>query len=151
MNLKKRLEAVTDEVVKLFGLELVGTELKGEGRSRLLRVTIDKEGGVSLDHCLEVSRQLGAVLDAEDLIHGSYRLEVSSPGLDRPLKHLKDFEKSVGKLIKLVSKEKINSQNHFIGRLSRVSHTSIVLETEKKETEISFDNIQRAKLEIEIK
>jgi ribosome maturation factor RimP len=117
----------------------------------LLRVTIDKEGSVTLDDCERFSRSLEAILDVEDPIPLSYSLEVSSPGLDRPLRELKDFEKNVGKLARIITVEKIEDQNLFIGRISMVNSKSLRLLVNDREIDIPFEKILRARLEVELK
>ncbi|KJU81844.1 protein belonging to Uncharacterized protein family UPF0090 [Candidatus Magnetobacterium bavaricum] len=133
------------------GVELVDVTFRGNARRRILSVTIDSESGVTLQDCSSVSRQLGAILDVEDIVPGPYTLEVTSPGIDRPLKTKEDFAKSIGKLLRVVSRQKIGTQSFFIGRLFDVTATAILLEEEKKRVEIPFDNISRAQVEIEIK
>ncbi|MBF0606645.1 MAG: ribosome maturation factor RimP [Candidatus Magnetobacterium sp. LHC-1] len=147
----KRLRPLVQEVAEVVGVELVDVVLKGTGRRRVLSITIDSSSGVTLEDCSNVSRQLSAVLDVEDIIPGPYTLEVTSPGIDRPLKTREDFAKSIGKLLRVVSKEKIGKQSFFLGRLFDVTATSILLEEDKKNVEIPFDNISKAQVEIEIR
>lgn len=119
----------------------------------MLKVVIDKEGGVTLGDCETFSRRLEALLDVEDPIQGPYNLEVSSPGLDRPLRSLGDFEKHVGKLIRVTTREKIDNQTFFIGRLLGLRDDVITLLTAEvsKEVSIPFADISKANLEIELK
>jgi len=131
-------------------VEVVEVKLSGRGKGAVLKVTIDSAEGVTLDDCERFSRSLGLRLDAEDSLEGSYNLEVSSPGLDRPLTALRDFERQKGKLVRIVTKDKIDNQNFFIGRIIGVSADMIRLDINGKERNISFDNISRARLEIEI-
>ncbi|MBF0537350.1 MAG: ribosome maturation factor RimP [Nitrospirae bacterium] len=151
MIIDRRLRPLVQEVARGAGVELVDVVLKGSGRRRLLTITIDSDLGATLDDCSNVSRQLSALLDVEDIIPGPYTLEVTSPGIDRPLKTREDFTKSIGKLLRVVSKESIDKQSFFRGRLLDVTDTAILLEEEKKRVEIPFDNISRAQVEIEIK
>jgi ribosome maturation factor RimP len=130
-------------------VELVDVELRGKGRL-LLRAVIDKENGITLDDCEKFSRSFGAVLDIEDLLTGRYTLEVSSPGLDRPLKDLKDFEKNRGKLARIVTSDKISNQNFFIGRIEDIGAGHIKIRTDETEIDIPFDKISKARLEIEL-
>lgn len=95
------IQALLEPILADFGLECVDLEYKREGQGNVLRIFIDKPGGVSLDDCISVSREFGAVLEVEDLIKSSYRLEVSSPGLDRPLKKAEDFERFSGQMVKI--------------------------------------------------
>jgi ribosome maturation factor RimP len=130
-------------------VELVDVELRGKGRL-LLRAVIDKENGITLDDCEKFSRSFGTVLDIEDLLTGRYTLEVSSPGLDRPLKDLKDFEKNRGKLARIVTSDKISNQNFFIGRIEDIDAGHIKIRTDETEIDIPFDKISKARLEIEL-
>ncbi|MDI6744289.1 MAG: ribosome maturation factor RimP [Thermodesulfovibrionales bacterium] len=132
-------------------VEVLEARLLGRGKGTLLRVTIDRSGGVTLDDCERFSRSLGLMLDTEDSLQGPYNLEVSSPGLDRPLAALKDFEKHMGKLVRIITKDKIDNQNFFLGRITGISADIIQLDINGKERNIPFDNISRARLEIEIK
>ena len=131
-------------------VELVDVELRGKGRL-LLRAVIDKENGITLDDCEKFSRSFGAVLDVEDLFAGPYTLEVSSPGLDRPLKDLRDFEKNRGKLARVVTSDKISNQNFFIGRIEDIGVGYVKIKIDEREIDIPFDKISRARLEIELK
>jgi ribosome maturation factor RimP len=130
----------------------VDVELTGSLRKPLARVFIDKEGGVTLEDCEKVSRALSALLDVEDPIPASYVLEVSSPGLDRPLKRLKDFEMSIGKLARVVTKERIGDQTFHVGRIAAVENGNVRLVVrENEEVSIPFAQISKARLEIELK
>lgn len=149
---------VADEALKLARqvaddqrVEVLEVRLLGRGKGALLRVTIDRSGGVTLDDCERFSRSLGLLLDAEDYLQGPYNLEVSSPGLDRPLTVLKDFERHKGKLVRIITKDKIDNQNFFLGRIIGITADIIRLDISGEERNIPFDNISRARLEIEIK
>ncbi|UCG78981.1 MAG: ribosome maturation factor RimP [Nitrospirota bacterium] len=144
-----KVSKLAEEVADDYGVELVDVELLGSGRKMTLRVTIDAEGGVGLDSCQKVSRELEALLDVEDPISGSYTLEVGSPGLDRPLKKIDDFRRFVGKLAKVVTLDQVDGQNYFVGRIVDISGDDIKLELEKGEMIINFDNIKKANLEVE--
>jgi ribosome maturation factor RimP len=136
--------AAEEQRVELFDIELLG---KGK---LLLRVTIDKEEGITLDDCERFSKSFEAVLDVGNPFSGPYTLEVSSPGLDRPLRNLKDFEKSQGKLARIITKEKIADQTFFVGRIGEVSSGSIKMLVDEREIDIPFDVISKARLEIEL-
>ncbi|MEE9524785.1 MAG: ribosome maturation factor RimP [Thermodesulfovibrionales bacterium] len=144
-----KLKMLAEEVAEDNDMELVDVELLGSGRKSILRVTIDREGGVGLDDCRKVSRQLEALLDVEDPIQGSYTLEVSSPGMDRPLKKIEDFVKYRGRKVKIVTKDKIDDQNYFVGTISEVHDCDIMIELKKKTISVPFDTIKKATLEIE--
>ena len=134
-----------------YGVRLLDVEMSGSGRRPLVRVTIDKDGGVTLDECEKFSRALSALFDVEDPISSSYLLEVSSPGLDRPLKKVQHFEQSKGRLARLVLREQIDGRNVVVGRVKDVRGDTIILETEnREELLIPFDTISRARLEMEL-
>lgn len=95
------IQALLEPILADFGLECVDLEYKREGQGNVLRIFIDKPGGVNLDDCVSVSREFGTILEVEDVIKSSYRLEVSSPGLDRPLKKAEDFERFAGQMVKI--------------------------------------------------
>ncbi|MBF0565203.1 MAG: ribosome maturation factor RimP [Nitrospirae bacterium] len=157
MEIGEKLKKLAEEATLGLGVRIVKVELKGKGRRMMLRVTIDKDPGVTLDDCASVSRQLSAVLDVEDIIQGTYNLEVTSPGIDRPLESRDDFLKNLGKLVRVVTKEKIGKQSYFLGRLSGVQENFItIVEAGKtveacKTVEIPLDKVSRANVEIEIK
>lgn len=149
-NIKKKVLQLANQVADELGMEVVDAELFGKGKL-LLRVIIDREGGVTISDCESFSRSLEAILDVEDPVPGSYTLEVSSPGLDRPLKEIKDFEKSTGKLTRIVTTEKIENQNFFIGRIIEVSKGLIRILVHEREITIPFEKIAKARLEVELK
>jgi len=149
-EIKKRVLKLAEQVAEDLGVELFDLELLGKGKL-LLRVMIDKEGGVTLDDCERFSRSLEALLDVENPIPVSYTLEVSSPGLDRPLRDLKEFEKNIGKLARIITAEKIENQNLFIGRILEVNKDFVKLSFHGRELDIPFDNISKARLEVELK
>lgn len=149
-DIRQRVSKLAGQIADEQGVELFDVELLGKGKL-LLRVFIDKEGGITLDDCERFSKSLGALLDVENPFPGSYTLEVSSPGIDRPLRHLHDFEKNKGKLVRVITKEKVENQNFFIGRIAGIHDNSVALLVHEREITIPFDNISKAKLEIELK
>ena len=148
-TMRQKIFQLAEQVAEEQGVELFGIELLGKGKV-LLRVFIDKDGGVTLDDCQRFSKSLGIVLDVENPIPGSYKMEVSSPGLDRPLRNLKDYEKNTGKLARVITKEKIENRNFFIGRILGIHYGMIRLLVGEQEMNIPVDNISRASLEIEV-
>jgi ribosome maturation factor RimP len=145
-------------VLEQLGFELVELEFKREGRDWFLRLFIDKEGGVTLDDCAEVSREVDALLDVEDLIDTAYRLEVSSPGIDRPLKKPQDYERFKGHLVKVKTFEGLDpdgrghSRKTFVGELLGLEAGQVrILQTDKKGgvVEIPLAGIAKANLEFE--
>ena len=150
-DLEERIREMAEGVAGSLGLEVQEIKLLGRGRKMLLRVTIDKPGGVTLGDCAAVSRDLSALLDVEDPIRASYTLEVSSPGLDRPLRNKRDFEKNTGRLVRIATKEKVAGRNAFMGRVVSAGESSVVVSIEETEIEIPYEIIASAKVEIEIK
>lgn len=115
-----------------------------------MRITIDSEHGITLDDCEYFSKSFGALLDVEDPVRGPYTLEVSSPGLDRPLRSPGDFEKNIGRLARVITIDKIDNQNFFVGRITGIHGTLITLSVHDREIGIPFENISKARLEIEL-
>lgn len=146
---KQKIKELATQVAEEHGVEIFDIELLGTGKI-LLRVIIDKEGGITLDDCEKFSKSLGALLDIEDPIPGSYTLEISSPGLDRPLKNIRDFQMSLGKLARIITTEKIENQNFFIGYISEINDGYVKLTVHGKEIKIPFEKISKARLEIEV-
>lgn len=145
----QKIRTLALEVAAQQGLDLYDIELLGTGKL-LLRVFVDKEGGVTLDDCENFSRNLGRLLDVEDPLPRSYTLEVSSPGLNRPLRGIRDYEQNKGKLARIVTLEKIENQNVFIGRISDAFDDHVTLTVHEKKIDIAFDKISKARLEIEV-
>jgi ribosome maturation factor RimP len=145
----QKIRTLALEVAAQQGLDLYDIELLGMGKL-LLRVFVDKEGGVTLDDCENFSRNLGRLLDVENPLPRSYTLEVSSPGLNRPLRGMSDYEQNKGKLARIVTLEKIENQNVFIGRISNTFHDHVTLIVHEKKIDIAFDKISKARLEIEV-
>lgn len=117
-GVKEKIVSIVVPVLESMGGELVDIEYRKEGSGWVLRLFIDREGGVRLDDCADVSRGVEAILDAEDIIPHEYNLEVSSPGLDRPLKKEADFKRFAGKTVKIKTFEAIDGSKNFKGRLN---------------------------------
>lgn len=128
------------------GLELVEVTFKPEGRRLVLRVTIDREGGVSLDHCEAVSHALSDRLDAHDPIPQQYHLEVSSPGLDRPLVRESDYERFAGRTVRLSTYAPIDGRRNWEGQLLGLSDGNVRLLVDRREVAIPYDGIARCRL-----
>ena len=152
-NVEQVLADFATQVADECGYELVDVNLLGQGKKALLRVFIDKKGGITLHDCEEFSRRFETRLDVEDPIAGPYTLEVSSPGLDRPLRNLHDFRRSVGKLVRIVTKENISRRSFFVGRLTAVNGDILRLSIADSGEEIALPlaSITKARLEIELK
>lgn len=150
-----RVKTLAVPILDSMGLELVEVEYRRTGREALLRLFIDKEGGVSLDDCADFSRELSMLLDIEDFIPCEYNLEVSSPGLDRPLKTEADYTRFVGRLVKVRTYEpcqddKGNKRKTFIGRLDGLKDGAVVVKLNEGQTaSIPLDRVAKANLEFE--
>lgn len=156
--LLEKIRALAEPVLASLKLELVELEFKHEGRDWYLRFFIDKEGGVTLDDCGDFSHEIGTLLEVEDPIPQAYRLEVSSPGLDRPLKKPADYQRFVGQLIKLKTFEKLDpdqrgySRKTFVGVLLGLEGGVVRIEQNDKQggvAEFPIEGIAKANLEIE--
>lgn len=149
-SLLERLVALAEEACEGLGYEVDDLELfTGKGRT-LLRVTLDRQGGVTVDDCAAFSRDFEALLDVEDPIQGRYTLEVGSPGLDRQLKKPGHYVKSVGKLLRVVPVEKLAGRNLLMGRLLRTDGKTITLSVDGEEVTLGLDAVKKARLEPEI-
>ena len=125
----EKIREIAGRVAQSSGLELVDVELHGGGKARMLRIYIDKPGGVTHEDCANFSRETGTILDVEDAVPGgSYTLEVSSPGLDRKLSTPDDFERYVGSVVKVTTREPVNGDRHFEGRLRAFQDTRLWIE-----------------------
>lgn len=137
---------IVEPVVESMGYELVGVELMRHGRDCTLRVYIDKPAGITLDDCAAVSHQLSGVMDVEDPIQLPYRLEISSPGLDRPLFKAADFERFAGATAKIKLAVPLTGRRNFTGVLSGVQDGRVRVEVDGEIFELDFDHIERARL-----
>ena len=145
----KRVEAVALPVLEESGLELVEVQYRREQNGWILRLIIDKQDGISLNDCATVSREISQLLDIENFIDQAYNLEVTSPGLDRPLKSMAEFERFVGQKAKIKTIDPIAGEHAFIGKINRTEGESIVLEVGTKEVTILFSQVAKARLEVE--
>ncbi len=114
----EKVREIADRVAQSSGLEVVDVELHGGGKARMLRIYIDKPGGVTHEDCSSFSSDVGTIFDVEDAVPGgSYLLEVSSPGLDRRLSKPEEYQRFTGSLVKLMTRDPVNGNRHFEGRL----------------------------------
>ncbi|MEW6377693.1 MAG: ribosome maturation factor RimP [Thermodesulfobacteriota bacterium] len=144
-----RVREIADSILSKEGMELVEIEYRRESKGWVLRIYIDKKGGVTLDDCTLVSQEVGRTLDVEDFISTPYTLEVSSPGLTRPLKSEKDFIKHLNRLVKVKTVDLIENRRQFKGRLLGISGSQIEIEMEGKVFQIPLSNVAKANLEID--
>ncbi|WP_314868758.1 ribosome maturation factor RimP [Aggregatibacter kilianii] len=143
-TLEQKLQELLQGSVEDLGCELWGIECQRVGRYLTVRLFIDKEGGVTVEDCADVSRQVSAVLDVEDPIADKYNLEVSSPGLDRPLFTLNQFERYLGQEILLHLRIPVADRRKWQGQLAKIENDMITLIVDGKEQVLAFGNIQKA-------
>ena len=155
------VRAIAERVAGSFGLEIFDVQLRRESVGWVLRVFIDRpqtdreattdptQESVNLDDCRRVSRDLSAVLDADLTFDHAYTLEVSSPGLDRPLRHLNDCRRFVGRLAKIVTRETVDGLNYVAGRITDVADEHVIVDTGHRVHRIPWSAVTRARLEVE--
>ena len=147
---------IAQPILESMGLELVDIEFGRVGPDAVLRLFIDKEGGVMLDDCAQFSRELSMILDVEDVIASNYSLEVSSPGLDRPLKKQADYDRFVGRLIKVRTYQPFlddsgNKRKTFLGKLDGLVDGVVKMTlTEGQTASIPIEQVAKANLEFEL-
>jgi ribosome maturation factor RimP len=153
----EQVRKVAARVAVSYGLDIFDVQFRREAAGMVLRIQIDRPGpastaedSVSVDDCAAVSRDLSAVLDVEDIVPTAYTLEVSSPGLDRPLRTVDDFRRFAGRRAKLVMREAVDGQKFFKGRLGGVDDGRVVIEGEDRRRHlVPIGIITRANLEVE--
>jgi ribosome maturation factor RimP len=146
------VKGVAERVTSARGFELVDVELKRDRAGAQVRLYVDKEGGIGLEDLQSVSEEVSAILDAEDPIEGAYTLEVSSPGLDRPLKGEADYRRFAGRLARISSYEPVDGRRHWTGRIESVEAGAVVLRLEREGNALArvpFEKIAHGRLEVE--
>lgn len=158
LEMDKINPALKDQLSKLItsmGYELFGCELRTQGRQKLFRIYIDSKKGVTIDDCSAVSHQVSALMDVEEPITGRYALEVSSPGIDRPLLELEHFQKYIGYSIKVKLFSPVSKRKQYKGIIKRVVDTNIhlLVDNSTQEVVLPFSMIEKANLigEVEFK
>lgn len=145
-----RVTEIAERVGEPEGIEIVDVTFSGGGKNRFLRITIDKETGVSHADCEFISQQVGTILDVEDVIPGAgYRLEVSSPGLERKLTRIREFERFTGRKARVVLREPVEGRREWEGMLAGVSGDTVTLECDGAPVRFSLDQVVRANLKFE--
>ena len=153
----ERIRAIAERVTASRGLEVWDIQSRRETSGHVVRIFIDRPGpaatpeeSVSIDDCEQVNREMSTILDVEDPLPFTYTLEVSSPGLDRPLRGVRDYERFAGRLAKLVVKEAVDNQKAFEGRLRGMEHGDVLLEAPNGRLHrLPLDLIARGRLEVE--
>lgn len=152
-----QVRAIAARVAESLGLDIFDVQFRREGGGMVLRVQVDRPGPaataeecVSVEDCAKVSRDLSAVLDVEDVVPTAYTLEVSSPGLDRPLRHADDYRRFAGRRAKVVMREAVDGQTFFKGRLDGVAeHNVLIVTDDERPHRVPLSIITRANLEVE--
>jgi ribosome maturation factor RimP len=142
----KEVKKIASPLCEDEGIRLLHVEFQREPGGKILRLYIDKSGGVDLEDCVNISRQLSDILDIRFETKGSYRLEVSSPGSERPLQEKKDFEEAIGQMLRIRTSKKTCSQKVYKGILKEVSEHSILLLKADEVVAIPFEGIIRARI-----
>jgi ribosome maturation factor RimP len=153
-ELPQRIESEIEKIVTSEGLELVHIDYRRQGRSYLLRVDIDKDGGVTIDDCQSISQQISTWLDVEDPVPAEYELQVSSPGLDRKFYKDSDYQKFLGRLVRVKTSQPIRGLHVIVGRLKEFDGTQIVVTDSavKKDPDyvIPLGVVKETRLEVEL-
>ena len=148
-KLLQEVRQVVEPILESQGFELVDLEYQRESRGWVLRIYLDREGGITLDDCTGVSHEVGAVLEVKDIIPNAYILEVSSPGLTRPLKKPEDFNRFRNQLVKIKLYQPLNGRRNFKGTLLGLEGETVRVEVEGQVFDIPLPSIAKANLEID--
>jgi ribosome maturation factor RimP len=141
----RSVEALVGPVVESAGLELVEVSFRKEGGRRVLRVTVDREGGVDLETISQTAEAISRRLDLEDAVAGSYALEVSSPGIERPLRVPGDLERRIGELVKVKTATPIDGARSHTGSIVSVGANDVVLRTDQGERRLRLEDVTAAR------
>lgn len=152
-----KVRAIAERVAAGYGLEIFDVQFRREAPGMVLRIQLDRPGAaakeedsVSVGDCASVSRDLSALFDVEEVVPTAYTLEVSSPGLDRPLRRVDDYRRFTGRLAKIVMREKVDGQGFFRGRLAGVDGADVLIDADDgRSHRVPLDAITRANLEVE--
>lgn len=145
-----RIKAIIEPVISEEGIELVEIIYRREAGRQVLRLLVDRKGGINLSDCIRLNEQISRILDENDVIPKSYVLEVDSPGIDRPFQTKKDYLRALGRMVRITLSEAVIDKKEYIGRLEDVLEDSVKINVKKKGIiDISFEKILRARQEIE--
>lgn len=145
-QVRQQVEQLAEALVASEGMELVDLEYRREGRRWMLRLFIDKDGGVTLDDCASISRELGDLLDVKDVIPQAYVLEVSSPGLNRRLRKKEDFSRFAGQKVKLRLVAPIDGRRKIVGELEGIEDEAVIVTAPEGRCSVALKDIARANL-----
>lgn len=151
MSLIEQVKSIIEPLLADLGEELVEATLFKKGGRLTLSLSIDKESGVNLDDCTEASRRISEFLDDKDLIREPYNLEVSSPGIERPLTKPAHFKRFIGSKVKIKTKEALEGQRNFLGTITAADDKTVTIIFEENEKRIEYADIGRANLKVDLK
>ena len=150
IDVDSQIWTIAQEVVSDLGFELVDIELTGNRSRQVIRVYIEKPGGVLLSDCVAVSRELGEFFDDKNVIENSYRLEVSSPGIERPLRKVQDFERYVGHRVRIRLKSKLEGKRRIVGKIVEVDDNIVrIISKDAQKASFSLADIAKANLDVD--
>lgn len=153
--LGKQVQLIAEPIARALDLDLLEIACQGKGAGSVVRITLDKDGGVGIRDCEQFHQSLHRALEVADPVPFAYRLEISSPGVDRPLKNLKDYQRVVGRVLQVKIKDPEGGQQQVIGRLSALTNTGVTLsvrtgkQQKTHEVELLWDCITEAKQQVE--
>lgn len=146
--MQNELEQLLSPTIRDMGYELWGCEYLSQGKHSLLRIYIDKAEGIGIEDCQEVSKQVSALLDVEDPIPGNYSLEISSPGIPRPLFSSWQYQLYIGQPVQVKMFKSVNGKRKLMGTIVSASESTLVLNINNEHQEILFSNIVKANLTV---
>ena len=145
-----KIKEIIEPIIQEDSVELVEMIYGREAGRQVLRLLVDKEGGIQLSDCARLNQKIGQVLDEQNIIQESYVIEVASPGIDRPFKTKRDYERALGRLVRVTLIERILDKKEYVARLEEVSDAGVKIDVKKKGIiDIPFEKIARAREEIE--
>ncbi len=146
-DLLQKLEVIVLPVLRAHGVDFIEAQIKGGRNSQTVRIFIDTKGGISLDKCAVISREIAAHLDVADMFPGRYRLEVSSPGIDRPLRTVRDYERNIGRQIRIQYRHDA-ATSAIEGKIIGVRDEQVEVDGQQGSQLISLDAIEMAKIQL---
>ena len=146
-----KIKEIIEPILQEEQVELVEILLRREAGRQVLRLLVDKDNGIQLSDCIKLNEKIGRVLDEGNVIQENYVIEVDSPGIDRPFKVKRDYERAIGRLVRVTLNEKILGKKEYIARLEEISDAGVKIDVKKKGIiEIPFEKIVRAREEVEL-
>lgn len=148
-GLSAEMAGLVEPLVAASGLELLDVEVKGYPGSRVVRLVVDAEGGVGVEACADLSRRVGAVLEGDDLIAGSYTLQVTSPGVDRPLRTARDFARNLGRTVRVWTRPAHDERpREVVGVVAAVGDEAVTLEVDGDAIALALADVDRGRVQL---